>query len=125
MAESIQRILKRRALAGHHPQTPEQMIAWLAAARPRLESDADSRCLGRGAPCTSGASPAARPCGRMSRGTSPPSTHTAPSSMRHAISDATDPLLGCPCAGGGLDPPSLCLEHIPGEEDDEVEGREV
>lgn len=31
MAESIQRILKRRALEGHHPQTPEQIIAWLEA----------------------------------------------------------------------------------------------
>jgi hypothetical protein len=29
MAESIQRILVRRALAGQHPQTPEQIIAWL------------------------------------------------------------------------------------------------
>lgn len=31
MAESIQRILKRRALDGHHPQTPEDIIAWLEA----------------------------------------------------------------------------------------------
>ena len=31
MAESIQRILKRRALDGQHPQTPEQIIAWLEA----------------------------------------------------------------------------------------------
>jgi hypothetical protein len=31
-AESIQRILKRRALAGQHPQTPAQIIAWLEAA---------------------------------------------------------------------------------------------
>jgi hypothetical protein len=29
MAESVQRILVRRALAGQHPQTPEQIIAWL------------------------------------------------------------------------------------------------
>ncbi len=29
MAESIQRILKRRALDGHHPQTPEEIITWL------------------------------------------------------------------------------------------------
>lgn len=31
MAESIQRIIKRRALEGHHPQTPEQIIDWLQA----------------------------------------------------------------------------------------------
>jgi hypothetical protein len=31
-AESIQRILKRRAVDGHHPQTPEEIIGWLAAA---------------------------------------------------------------------------------------------
>jgi hypothetical protein len=31
MAESIQRILTRRALVGHHPQTPEEIIAWLEA----------------------------------------------------------------------------------------------
>src|SRR5258708_11589932 len=29
MAESVQRILVRRALAGQHPQTPQQIIAWL------------------------------------------------------------------------------------------------
>jgi hypothetical protein len=32
MAESIQRILKRRALDGHYPQTAEDIIAWLEAA---------------------------------------------------------------------------------------------
>ncbi len=31
MAESIQRILKRRALSGQYPQTPQQMIDWLEA----------------------------------------------------------------------------------------------
>lgn len=31
-AESIQRILKRRALDGHHPKTPDEMIAWLESA---------------------------------------------------------------------------------------------
>jgi len=30
-AESIQRILKRRALDGHHPQTPTEIIGWLEA----------------------------------------------------------------------------------------------
>ena len=32
MAESVQRILKRRARAGQHPQTPEEIIAWVEAA---------------------------------------------------------------------------------------------
>ena len=31
MAESIQRILKRRALSGQHPQTTDQIIAWFEA----------------------------------------------------------------------------------------------
>lgn len=31
MAESIQRILKRRALDGQHPKTPEEIINWLEA----------------------------------------------------------------------------------------------
>ena len=31
MAESIQRILNRRALDGQHPRTPEEIIAWLEA----------------------------------------------------------------------------------------------
>jgi hypothetical protein len=31
MAESIQRILTRRALAGQHPQSPQEIIAWLEA----------------------------------------------------------------------------------------------
>jgi hypothetical protein len=31
MAESIQRILKRRALDGQHPKTPAEIIAWLEA----------------------------------------------------------------------------------------------
>jgi hypothetical protein len=32
MAESIQRILKRPALDGHYPTTPEEIITWLEAA---------------------------------------------------------------------------------------------
>jgi hypothetical protein len=31
MAESVQRILKRRALNGQHPQTPSEIIEWLEA----------------------------------------------------------------------------------------------
>jgi hypothetical protein len=32
MAESVQRILKRRALDGQHPKTPEEIMEWLEAA---------------------------------------------------------------------------------------------
>jgi transposase len=32
MAESIQRILERRALDGQHPTTPEEIMMWLEAA---------------------------------------------------------------------------------------------
>jgi len=31
MTESVQRILKRRTLAGHHPQTADEIITWLEA----------------------------------------------------------------------------------------------
>src|SRR3569623_35452 len=31
MAESIQRVLKRRALDGQHPTTPAEIIAWIEA----------------------------------------------------------------------------------------------
>jgi hypothetical protein len=31
MAESVQRIIVRRALAGQHPQTPEEIMGWLEA----------------------------------------------------------------------------------------------
>jgi len=29
LAEAVQRIIVRRALAGQHPQTPEEIITWL------------------------------------------------------------------------------------------------
>jgi hypothetical protein len=32
MAESIQRVLTRRALSGQHPKTPQEIIHWLEAA---------------------------------------------------------------------------------------------
>jgi hypothetical protein len=34
MNESIQRILARRALEGHHPQSPEEIIKWLERRSP-------------------------------------------------------------------------------------------
>lgn len=45
VAESIQRILKRRALDGQHPKTPEEIIGW-------LEPGADAVRMGRQAQST-------------------------------------------------------------------------
>jgi transposase len=39
MAESIQRILKRRALDGQHPQSPEEIMAWLEAVAQHWNKD--------------------------------------------------------------------------------------
>jgi DDE superfamily endonuclease len=39
MAESMQRILKRRALDGQHPQTPEEIMAWLEAVAAHWNKD--------------------------------------------------------------------------------------
>jgi DDE superfamily endonuclease len=39
MAESIQRILRRRALDGQHPQSPEEIMAWLEAVAAHWNKD--------------------------------------------------------------------------------------
>ncbi len=39
MAESIQRVLKRRALDGQHPATPEEIIAWFEAVARHWNAD--------------------------------------------------------------------------------------
>ena len=39
MAESMQRILKRRALDGQHPQSPEEIMAWLEAVAQHWNKD--------------------------------------------------------------------------------------
>jgi hypothetical protein len=39
MAESIQRVLKRRALAGQHPGTPEEIMAWFEAVAEHWNED--------------------------------------------------------------------------------------
>jgi hypothetical protein len=39
MAESIQRIVKRRALDGQHPQSPEEIMAWLEAVATHWNKD--------------------------------------------------------------------------------------
>ena len=39
MAESVQRILVRRALEGQHPASAEEVMAWLAARSPGWNAD--------------------------------------------------------------------------------------
>lgn len=50
MAESIQRILKRRALAGQHPQAPAEIGTLVRADRRGLEPPAHTLCLAWQAP---------------------------------------------------------------------------
>ena len=47
MAESIQRILKRRALDGQHPSDTGQIIAWFEAVAEALERGPDAVRVGR------------------------------------------------------------------------------
>jgi hypothetical protein len=42
MTESMQRILARRALEGHYPESPEEIIEWLEAAARGLEPRPDT-----------------------------------------------------------------------------------
>ena len=53
MAESLQRIIVRRALAGQHPQSAQQVIDWLEPACRRVECGSHFLCLGRQTPCSS------------------------------------------------------------------------
>jgi hypothetical protein len=39
MAGSIQRVLKRRALDGQHPESPEEIIAWIGAVARQWNKD--------------------------------------------------------------------------------------
>ena len=50
MAESIQRILGRRALEGQHPQTTQQIIAWLEATARGWNADPTPFVWGGNAP---------------------------------------------------------------------------
>lgn len=46
MAESIQRILERRALAGQHPQSPEEIMGWLEAVAEHWNQEPTPFCWG-------------------------------------------------------------------------------
>jgi hypothetical protein len=62
MAESLQRILGRRARAGQHPQTPAPISTWLDGGdRGWLERPPDAVHLARDAVCTAPARPSAAP----------------------------------------------------------------
>ncbi len=66
MAESVQRILARRALAGQHPQTPAEIHHLVGGNRGRLEPAPHPLRLGRHAPGTAAARQAAT-FGRLRR----------------------------------------------------------
>ena len=66
-AESIQRILKRRALDGHHPQTPAGDHRVAGEDRCGVESGTDAVCLGREAASATGAGAARPPRARWVR----------------------------------------------------------
>src|SRR5439155_10601260 len=68
MAESLQRIIQRRALSGQHPADAQTLMSWRDLRRRGLESASDAVHLGRQAPCPSrpGLRPAAPP-GRIRR----------------------------------------------------------
>jgi hypothetical protein len=52
MAESIQRIIERRALEGQHPESPAEIIEWLEAATRRFRSRQRRYALGGSGACT-------------------------------------------------------------------------
>jgi hypothetical protein len=58
MAESVQRIIVRRALSGQYPQTQEQIIAWRVTDRGWLEPGPHPVCVERQAKRTQETSPA-------------------------------------------------------------------
>lgn len=67
MAESIQRILKARALDGQHPTTPEEIITWLEAAARGWNREPTPFIWGRQAPGSATASTRATACTRRLR----------------------------------------------------------
>ena len=75
MAESIQRILKRRALDGQHPSDTGQIIALVRGGGPALERGPDAVRVGReaggAAAAAAGASPPGRRLGGVHAGADP------------------------------------------------------
>ena len=68
MAESVQRILVRRALAGQHPQSAAEVMAWLAATVAGWNAAADALRVGRRPATAPLAGPPAAPRARRLRG---------------------------------------------------------
>ena len=94
MAESIQRILKRRALDGQHPSDTGEIIAWFEAVAAALERGPDAVRVGReaGGPpaAAAGASP---PAGRLG-GLHPRAARRGGRGPVMATCNANDPLVG-------------------------------
>ena len=96
MAESIQRILVRRALAGETPTSPDDIIDWLEATARGWNADPTPFDLGRQAlPPTPAQPPTSPPCPRRVRrlrSSSRPSSTYRPRSMASFM--PSDPLVG-------------------------------
>jgi hypothetical protein len=88
MAESLRRILVRRALAGQHPQTPQDIIDTLEATARAWDADPT--------PFVSGGRRAAAGCGHASAnrlwGAQVPAAPARSAAVHMATSNTTDPL---------------------------------
>ena len=94
MAESIQRIISRRALAGQYLQTPQQIIEALEATVKGLAPGPDAFSLGRQTPCAPFAQPATptRP-GGLGRLHTPCAAASAIGTAKITIGLPSDPLV--------------------------------
>jgi len=94
LAESIQRILKRRSLDGQHPQSAAEIIAWLEATA-RDGAGGDAVCLGWQACATTGAQSRACALPGRERGVYPSTAAPTADDVRlMVIPEPNDPLVG-------------------------------
>ena len=100
MAESIQRVLKRRALDGQHPSDAGEIIALVRGGRAALERGPDAVRVGRQAGGPAEAAAGATPPRRAARGPAPAADPEADRVM--ATREASDPLVGRPVRSCGL-----------------------
>ncbi len=81
MAESIQRVLKRRALEGRHPATPEEIIAWFKAVARHWNADPTPFEVGRQAGGGAASARASAPPRRIGRADAAAATAKGPTGL--------------------------------------------